>query len=323
MKFSTLIALVSLGFASAKTSSDFTFSTQEANQLPKGLRRHRRTKAEMKTKLVPKAAANGPTEEDRKFWDRVLGTQMSIPAPSPTDAPVVETAAPTPCPVIIDVDCVSVDGSESCTDIEAPASGTGDDCIKEVEFSYTVTNVGNEVERIYSLEITRGGETTDITSTFSITDIAPGASALIVQNAQIDVCQGGDSAFDTEAGFVTGPPCDVEVVIACESEAGDECRQLPQAGSPEECLIDITYTYTVTNIGDVDANIVLFTRTRNGEFVNLIGELDGTFLAVSQDTAVEETEEIDRCIQQSFATNTIVAQVPNADLLCEDVGFYP
>ena len=73
----------------------------------------------------------------------------------------------------------------------------------------------------------------------------------------------------------------------------------------------------------MDANIILFTRTRNGEFRDLIDLLPDTFLAVADDTAVQETEEIDRCVQQSFATNTIVAQIPNADLLCEDVGFYP
>lgn len=139
----------------------------------------------------------------------------------------------------------------------------------------------------------------------------------------MNICQGADAAFGTEAAFVTGPPCDVEVVIGCVSEGGDECRDLPQASTPEECLIDITYTYTVSNIGEVDANIILFTRTRNGEFRDLIGLLPSTFLPVDEDTFVAETEEIDRCIQQSFATNTIVAQIPNADLLCEDVGIYP
>ena len=54
-------------------------------------------------------------------------------------------------------------------DIDPPASGTGDDCVIEVEFSYTLTNTGSGVERIYSLEITRGGETVDITNTFPIT----------------------------------------------------------------------------------------------------------------------------------------------------------
>ena len=186
-----------------------------------------------------------------------------------------------------------------------------------------MTNNGDETERIYSLVITRGGETTDITSTFPVTDLAPRESALILQNAVIDVCSEGGNAFATEAAFTTGPPCDVAVTITCESEDGDECRALPQAESPDQCLIDIEYTYTVTNIGVVDANIILFTRTRNGEFRDLIDLLDATFLELGDSTDVTETEEIDRCVQQSFATNTIVAQVPNADLLCDGVGFYP
>ena len=187
-----------------------------------------------------------------------------------------------------------------------------------------MTNNGDTTERIYSLVVTRNGETTDITTTFPITDLVPGESAIILQNAVLDICDGsGIGVFDTDAAFTTGPPADVEVFIACESEDGDECRSLPQAESPDQCLIEIEYTYTVTNIGAVDANIILFTRTRNGEFKDLIDLLDDRLLESDETTEVSETEEIDRCIQQSFATNTIVAQIPNADLLCDDVGSYP
>ena len=142
------------------------------------------------------------------------------------------------------MDCVSVDGSASCSDIEA-GTGDGADCIFEVEYSYVFTNAGSEMERIYSLEVTRNGETTDITDIFPVTDIAPnGGSAIVIENAEINVCQDGDDAFETTAAFVVGPPVDVEVTIACASEEDDECRDLPQAATPADCLIDITYTYT-------------------------------------------------------------------------------
>jgi hypothetical protein len=214
---------------------------------------------------------------------------------------------------------VKVDGSSDCQEIVV----NGEDCVVEVEYSYLFTNTGDDIQRIYSLEITRGGATEDITNTFPMTDIAPGKQTYILERAEIDLCAEDTSVFETTAAFTTGPPCDVEVAIACESVEGDECRSLPEAPSPDQCLIDITYTYTVTNIGDVDANIILFTRTRNDEFKDLIDLLPSTFLAVAESVNVEETEEIDRCVQQSFATNTVVAQVPNPDLLCEDAGFYP
>ena len=88
-------------------------------------------------------------------------------------------------------------------------------------------------------------------------------------------------------------------------------------------MLDITYTYTVENTGLVDANIILFTREREGDFADLMPLLESPFLPIAGTTAVQETEEIDRCVAQSFTTNTIVRQLPNQELLCLDTGYYP
>lgn len=85
----------------------------------------------------------------------------------------------------------------------------------------------------------------------------------------------------------------------------------------------MTYSYTVDNTGLVDANIIFFSREREGEIRDLMPLLDTTFIEVGGQTQVQETEEIDRCIAQVFTTNTIVEQRPNPELLCEDTGFYP
>jgi len=51
--------------------------------------------------------------------------------------------------------------------------------------------------------------------------------------------------------------------------------------------------------------------------------LDSTFIAVGDTTQAQETQEIDRCVAQTFSTNTIVFAEPNQELLCEDTAFYP
>ena len=98
---------------------------------------------------------------------------------------------------------------------------------------------------------------------------------------------------------------------------------ISQPDTTDGCLLDVTYTYTVDNTGLVDANIILFSREREGVFADLVPLLEDTFLEVAGTTNVQETEEIDRCVAQSFTTTTIVRQLPNADLLCRDTGFYP
>jgi len=216
---------------------------------------------------------------------------------------------------------VAVDGSQACIDIAIPDNNQ--DCEVDVEYSYNFVNNGDSEARVYAVGVSRGGDTTDITTTVPVVDLKPQETTTVLQNAQLDLCS-DNNALDTEVAFTVGPPSDVRVSIACASSEGDECRTIPAANNPDECMIDITYTYTVTNIGNVDANIVLFTRTRNGDFKDLLDDLEGpSYLPLGADVTVQETEEIDRCVQQSFATNTVVAQSPNADLLCDDVGFYP
>ena len=87
----------------------------------------------------------------------------------------------------------------------------------------------------------------------------------------------------------------VQVQISCESEEGVECREISdtfnQDPDPDDCLVDVIYTYTVYNTGESDFNIILFTRDRNDEFVDLMPLL-GTkvFVEVGGTTFVEETE---------------------------------
>jgi hypothetical protein len=231
----------------------------------------------------------------------------------------------------VEITCVSVEDPRlSCVDIELPFDEEAEDCIQEVEFTYTMTNDSDEVQRIYSLVITQMGVVSDASDVlFPTFNVEPGADFVVKQRTEVDICNmniTGASHFSTTAAFVTGPPCDVEINIACMSVTGIECRALPQIPAdtpPDECLVDVVYTYTIENTGNIDANIIELTRTRNDMFVDLIGQLNATFLTINGTTTVIEVEEISLCVAQQFTTNTIVKQIPNADLLCDDIGFYP
>ena len=100
MKLGTLIALASLGFASAKlqTSTDYGFSTVETKH-GKTLRRQRRAQVNVDRAPADARPEAIVSEEDHAFWNRILdGHLMSIPQPT-TPPPVPSTPAPTPCPV--------------------------------------------------------------------------------------------------------------------------------------------------------------------------------------------------------------------------------
>lgn len=333
MRSTAIPALVTLAFAglgfcaASEASNTLSFSTgPPGNSKPqqpshKKALRQRRAAAVSSVQLPKSIAANDKkvdsmSPEDKEFWDRILDESLGSLPP---------TQAPSPCPVRIELECVSADGT-ACSELEPPASLSGDDCIVEVEFKYTIINDGDDVERIYSVEVTRGGVSTvltDLPDVVPTANLPPGGTVVITETVEVNICQEGSGAFDTEASVLAGPPCDVEVEITCESEEGEECMAISQPDDPDDCLLDVTYTYTVDNTGLVDANIVLFTREREGDFADLMPLLDSTFLEIAGTTLVEETEEIDRCVEQTFTTNTVVEQLPNPELLCKDTGFYP
>ena len=120
----------------------------------------------------------------------------------------------------------------------------------------------------------------------------------------------------------------LQVEISCVSEEGIECREISDDYSnnpdPDACLLDVEYTYTVTNTGDIDFNIIVFNRERNDEFVDLLPMLGtNVFVEVGGTTAVQESEQIDRCLDQTFTTTTLVTKLPPADMLCLDTSYYP
>ena len=179
--------------------------------------RQRRAKANKKTFSANNNNNNNNkhilevTNEDKQFWERVLDETMTS---------IVPTQAPSepPCPVRVEIDCVSITTGTNCADIVVQPAGslTGDDCIVNVEFSYAIQNWGDDVERIYSVQVTRGDMSTvvtDIPDFIPTTDLAPGEIIVGITEHQYDICQLGPDWYSTRADVLAGPPCDVEVRV--------------------------------------------------------------------------------------------------------------
>lgn len=69
-----------------------------------------------------------------------------------------------------------------------------------------------------------------------------------------------------------------------------------------DCVVDVTYTYTTTNVGTEDLDITAFLRTRNDETVDLIDSVDPTDIAAGESTVTEEDDVVDYCVASSINT---------------------
>ena len=262
-------------------------------------------------------------------------TSPPVPAPTnpPTEAPVPQTAAPiTPaptepaqeCPTGLAVTCVLSDGTD-CTDVEPPASGAGEGCSVEPTYTYTITNDSDDQERIYSLQVQYGGFTTSI-GNFETEEVLinPGETITVTNTEEVDICgPDGSDALALTATLFTGPPISVDISITCVAEDGRECSALGVTTDPELCLLDLTYTYTITNDGLANTEFVAFSRTRNGETVDLLPLVSDPILPIGATISFQETEEINTCIERDFTTTTTVSQAPSADFTCREIVNYP
>jgi hypothetical protein len=224
----------------------------------------------------------------------------------------------------VEVDCALSDGT-ACTDAVPPMSGTGAGCTVDATYTYSITNVGDDSERVYSIQVIRAGLTTSIGDVaIEETVLIPGQSFQVTSTEELDICgPTGNDVFALSAFVFSAPPIDVDIVISCVSEDGRECATIGVTTDPDLCLIDVTYTYTITNTGFADTQFQSFSRTRNGETVDLIVLVDDPLLPIGASTSFQETEEIDTCIEQDFTTTTRVIQAPSDEILCSDEGTYP
>ena len=106
-----------------------------------------------------------------------------------------------------------------------------------------------------------------------------------------------------------------QVVIGCFDMKGNDCRNIfsPAVEMPDECLVDVAYTYSITNSGSTGQRIDSLMVTRGNSAAAPSGTRDLTALLTSNllgpgvRTAVSETDTVNICLGLSFETTADAA----------------
>lgn len=214
--------------------------------------------------------------------------------------------------------------------LEIPDDKESPDCVVRVLYTYNMTNFGEEERRVYSLSVLRNDVLTIVTNlaeNVPIIKLEPGDSYLAVgTEMDMDICtEKGLDIFDAKVDITGGPLVTSEITITCVSDEGVICDDIVQDPTSDDCLVDVTYTYDITNMADIDFFIWKFERTRAGVTVDLVDLLgDETTVLIGGSTSLQEIEEINRCeALPMFETSTYIRKEPFFATLCKDTYYFP
>jgi hypothetical protein len=89
-----------------------------------------------------------------------------------------------------------------------------------------------------------------------------------------------------------------------------------------DCLVDVSYYYTIKNGGETDLEIVEVERSREGITDNLVTRLPDTSLRPQEQTDVRETDVIDVCVEAEIITVVTADGEPPCGYLVSDSDTY-
>jgi hypothetical protein len=101
---------------------------------------------------------------------------------------------------------------------------------------------------------------------------------------------------------------------------GVDCAAIPARTA--DCDVEVTYMYLLENVGAVSMDITELQRTRGDSTVDLINEVDPTFILPGFFVKVSETETVDFCVDNTFITTVTAKADPPAGVPCEGTDMY-
>lgn len=131
--------------------------------------------------------------------------------------PGTDPPKPGLCPMRVFTSCATLEGNIPCLQYPIPDDPTSEDCIARVEYTYNMTNFGNDTRRVYSLSVLRNNELTIVLSRppeVPIILVEPGESFIAKSPSVVvlDVCtEKGIDIFDSKVDITGGFPVTSEV----------------------------------------------------------------------------------------------------------------
>jgi hypothetical protein len=111
-------------------------------------------------------------------------TSELITTGSPNMAPSPRTS----CNVAISTTCFVEDAQGTKTHCKDMILKPDDECVKEVKYTYNVTNNGDPIENIMSLDRTRDGDVTDLSDFLIVHDTSLGHFGIASETDTLDFC---------------------------------------------------------------------------------------------------------------------------------------
>jgi len=124
-------------------------------------------------------------------------TSELITTGSPNTAP----SPPTSCNVAITMTCFVEDAQGTKTNCKNMIPKPDDECVKEVKYTYIVTNNGDYIENIMSLDRTRDGEVKDLSDFLDVHETPLGHFGIASETDTLDFCVPRNVATSKSSSF--------------------------------------------------------------------------------------------------------------------------
>ncbi|CAB9521954.1 expressed unknown protein [Seminavis robusta] len=223
-------------------------------------------------------------------------------------------------------------------------SGEVADCMAEIDFTYTIDNIGTNEIDITQFERTTNGISVELENGLWQTNLAPADNLRLAERRTVNLCDAREyqtsvmvaanppnnlTCFgEAQHEFEVNPPCDVVVMLGCTTLGGIDCNelvgeQMVQCMCEDGCPRELVYRYTAASCAEDLEGCADFAP--NEALVELVVTSDEVKffegrVQIDDDIVLENQGE---CLPEKFQINVVsigagdISQIAMLDSSCD------